>query len=86
MPISSSRILDLLAAAVADERNGRRLGQPHVYNYRRTFDAMTADERLAFDLFLVKMRDELAYEAGTVEHRFRTRVRRMADLADGVQS
>ena len=33
-------------------------------------------------LFLVRMGDELAYEPGTTEHRFRERVRRMAVLAE----
>lgn len=50
MAISSSRILDLLTAAANDERAGMRQNLSHVYNYRRTFFHMSADERLAFDL------------------------------------
>jgi len=80
--ITAGRILDLLVHAASDERLGMTVGPAHVYNYRRTFDAMTTAERLAFDLFLVRTKDALAYEAGTVEHRFATRVRRMAVLAE----
>lgn len=82
MSITESRILDLITAAVADERNGMRQGRTDVYNWRRVFFSMTADERLAFDLFLVRTKDALAYEPGTVENRFRERVQRMARLAE----
>jgi hypothetical protein len=41
---------------------------------------MTAADRLAFDLFLVKTKDPLAYEAGTTESRFRRRVMAMVAL------
>lgn len=81
-PVTESRILDLLAAAVQDERNGMRRGEPHVYNWRRVFFLMTTLERVAFDLFLVRTKDQLAYEPGTVENRFRERVQRMAKLAE----
>jgi hypothetical protein len=43
-----------------------------------TMMQMNADERVAFDLFLVRMKDQLAYEPGTFEHRFRSRVKAMA--------
>jgi hypothetical protein len=69
--VTEGRILDLLAQACA-----------HVKVYglsdtHRVFDRMSEQERLAFDLFLVRTRDPLAFEAGTCEHRFATRVRRM---------
>lgn len=82
MSVTESRLLDIIVAAVQDERQGMRLNEPHVYNYRRVFDRMTQGERLAFDLFLVRTKDALAWEPGTVEHRFKTRVRRMATLAE----
>jgi len=41
---------------------------------------MSADDKLKFDGFLVRMDDPLAYQAGTPESRFRERVRRMAEL------
>lgn len=82
MRVTESRILDLITAAVADERAGMRRNEQHVYNWRRVFFSMTADERVAFDLFLVRTRDALAYEPGTVENRFRERVQRMARLAE----
>jgi len=44
------------------------------------FMQMSDREKLAFDLFLVRTRDPLAYEAGTVEYRFWTRVKRMAGV------
>ena len=40
--------------------------------------AMSERERVAFDLFLVATEDPLAYEAGTPEHRFSTKVVKMA--------
>ena len=40
--------------------------------------AMDRREQLAFDLFLVATEDPLAYEAGTPEHRFSTKVVKMA--------
>jgi hypothetical protein len=69
--VTTGRILDLLADACSRYRlEGSR-------GVSWTFDSMTPRERLAFDLFLVKMGDELAYQAGTTEFRFRERVRRM---------
>lgn len=75
MATSVSRILDLLVEAV------KRYKQEGNRGIDWTFDHMTQDERLAFDLFLVRMNDPLAYEAGTCEYRFRTRVLRMANPA-----
>jgi hypothetical protein len=73
MPVTTGRILDLLAeAATRYKREGRR-------GIDWTFDHTTDEERLAFDLFLVKMKDLLAYEPGTCEHRFRTRAIAMAE-------
>lgn len=67
------KTLDILAEAVQ-----RELARPG--DWRWTFDHMTQAERLRFDGFLVRMEDPLAWEAGTCEHRFGTRVRRMAEL------
>lgn len=72
-PVSSSRILDLLAEGVSRYQQEGRQGVDW------TLLHMTTAERVAFDLFLVRMNDELAWEAGTVEHRFHERVRRMAE-------
>jgi hypothetical protein len=69
---TTAQILNRLTAAVARYMHEGNRGIDW------EFDAMSADERLAFDLFLVRMGDELAYQAGTTEYRFRTRVRRMA--------
>ena len=41
---------------------------------------MDADARLKFDGFLLRMKDPLAYQAGTCENRFVTRVLRMIKL------
>lgn len=46
----------------------------------RVFHNMNDRERLAFDLFLVRMDDPLAWCAGTTEWRFKHRARRMAYL------
>lgn len=65
--------LDLLTEAVrALLRDGR--------SPAATFCRLTAQERLGWDLWLVQVRDPLAWEAGTPERRFTTRVTRMADL------
>lgn len=71
----NGRALDLLAQACA---------QVKVYGFERGwswtyFHGMTAQDKLDFDCFLVRMGDELAYEPGTPESRFRERVRRMTD-------
>lgn len=74
MKVESSRILDLLADAVQGYKQDGEQHIAWVFHH-----CMTADERLAFDLFLVKMKDPLAWEAGTPERRFYTRVKRMAN-------
>lgn len=67
----NGRNLDLLADACARfKREGMR-------GVDWTFFNMSAQERLDFDCFLVRMKDPLAYEAGTTEYRFKTRVERM---------
>lgn len=71
-PVSSSRILDLLADAVKREKT--EPGQGWTWTY---FHVMTPAEHLAFDLWLVRMKDPLAWEAGTPEGRFRQRVQEM---------
>lgn len=68
----TSRILDLLADASQRYKQEGPRGADWTW-----FQGMTAEERLAFDLFLVKMGDPLAYQAGTPESRFRARVGRM---------
>jgi len=73
MPVTSSRILDLLAHACQSTKV-YGLDSAISWTWHRM---MNADERLAFDLFLVKMGDELAWQAGSPESRFRERVRRM---------
>lgn len=75
MNVATSRILDLLADAVAREKR-----EPGAWSWV-WHHAMSSDERSAFDLFLVRMNDLLAYEAGTPESRFRRRVERMARAA-----
>ena len=71
--VTEGRILDLLADGCSrHKRDGSAAW---------TLRHMTQEERLAFDLFLVRTGDELAFEAGTVEHRFMERVRRMVHLA-----
>ncbi len=48
--------------------------------WKVVWSRMSAQEKLRFDLFLVRMNDELAWQAGPPEDRFRTRVLRMAAL------
>ena len=43
------------------------------------FQGMTSDDRLRFDLWLVKMKDRLAWQAGSTEWRFKQRVKAMAE-------
>lgn len=71
--VSSNRILDLLAHAC---HRAKHDGLDSAVSWT-WFHEANADDRLAFDLFLVKMGDELAYQAGSPESRFRERVRRM---------
>ncbi len=67
--VSNARILDLLAQAVK--------GDVHWVFHR----GMSAAERSAFDFFLVRMKDPLAWQAGTTESRFLARVARMKEQA-----
>jgi hypothetical protein len=76
MSVTSGRIMDLLAEACMRARI-----EPIDDACTRVFRCMTDAERLAFDFFLVRTGDPLAYEPGTTEHRFRTRVRRMIEAA-----
>lgn len=75
--VSSSRILDRLADACARWRYSASIGRTGPDGALDVFFSMSDSERLAFDLFLVSMDDELAHQAGTCEHRFIERVRRM---------
>jgi len=70
--ITTDRILDCLTEAVTRVKRGDADGATWVW-----FQGMTAQEHRAFDLFLVRMGDELAYMAGTPERRFKMRVHRM---------
>lgn len=76
-PTTVSRILDLLADGCAREK--RLAGQ-----WAYTYHGMTAGERVAFDLFLVRMDDLLARQAGQPADRFRDRVIRMVHPETGV--
>lgn len=73
LQVTEGRILDLLAEGCTrfKAEGGRGIAW--------TFMHMTRQERVAFDLFLVRTKDALAYQAGTVESRFTTRVRRMVE-------
>lgn len=69
---TEAEILDLLADTV---KHVKLYGASEARNvYARLPNSL----RMAFDLFLVRTKDPLAYEAGTGEHRFCTRVERMA--------
>jgi hypothetical protein len=70
-PVTEGRILDAIAEAVR-----RELMRPG--DWRWTWDQLSKAERLAFDLFLVRTKDPLAWEPGTPESRFGGRVLRMA--------
>ena len=69
----NGRALDLLAQAC---ERARREGFDAAISWTYHMQ-MSAQDRLDFDCFLVRMKDELAYQAGTPESRFRERVRRM---------
>jgi len=73
MQVSTSRILDCLADA-CQRTKLEGLDAAIAWTWHH---CMSADEHLAFDLFLVRMKDELAWQAGSPESRFRERVRRM---------
>jgi hypothetical protein len=74
MSVPESRILDLLAEGC--ERQKREGSASWAWQWT------TQEERLAFDLFLVRTGDELAYQPGTPESRFNERVRRMVHLSE----
>jgi hypothetical protein len=60
--------IDLLTEACQRfKREGRR-------GIDWVFDHMSSRERLAFDLWLVEVGDQLAWEPGTTEYRFHARV------------
>lgn len=67
-------ILDFITEAVHRELRGERDGWSWVF-----FHEMSANDHLRFDLWLVKMGDPLASEAGTPENRFRRRVMAMVN-------
>ena len=71
---TTGRIMDLITTAVH-----LHLGLV-VDGIFQTFATMDSRERLAFDLFLVRMDHAQAYQAGTVEERFRNVVLRHAEL------
>ncbi len=71
----NGRALDLLAMACTRAKlEGVEAACSWVY-----FMQTTEQDRLDFDCFLVRMKDPLANQAGTPEHRFRERVRRMVE-------
>jgi hypothetical protein len=70
--VTEGRILDCIADACNRIRKGDPAGAQWVW-----FQCMTADEHLAFDLFLVRVDDPLAYVAGHPFTRFDRRVRAM---------
>ena len=72
--VTASRILDCLAQA-CQRTKVDGLDSAIAWTWHHV---MNAEERAAFDLFLVKTNDELAWQAGAPESRFRERVRRMA--------
>lgn len=71
--VTEGQILDRLARAV------RRYKAEGKGGIDWEFFNMSQEERVAFDLFLVRVKDPLAYEPGSVEHRFNVRVMRMAE-------
>lgn len=68
------QILDFLTEAV--HRYLREGDQGIAWTFHQS---MTSDDRLRFDLWLVKMKDRLAWQPGTTEYRFRQRVKAMAE-------
>ena len=75
MTVSTSTIIDHITIAIGRVKT---YGQSEAVNY---FLSMPQEDRLAFDLFLVKMQDPLAYEPGSPQWRFSERVRRMVELS-----
>lgn len=75
---SNSEVLDALADCVArivrePERHAELIAIDYFWAYQRI--------RVGFDYFLVRMDDELAYQAGSPQSRWVERVTRMAHLA-----
>lgn len=85
-PDSNARCIDHLTACVKRVAHYAKMlpirypneERKHAEEYYR--QAMTEADRLAFDCFLVRMKDPLAYEPGTPIHRFVTRALRMFEL------
>ena len=73
--VTTNEVLDLLASAVNATLRGDEGAASWTFHH-----GMDDTGRVAFDLFLVRMGDELAYQAGTCESRFLERVRRMVAL------
>ena len=67
--------LDFLAEAANRCLRGDSAGASWVWHH-----VMSDAQRLDFDFFLVRMADELAFQPGTPESRFKERVRRMVTL------
>lgn len=72
--VTEAQLIDHLVKAAKTELRGEN-GITWEY-----FHVMTQEEKLAFDLFLVRTKDELAYQPGTPESRFRIKVQRMVEL------
>jgi len=72
---TEGEIIGFMAQAARRVLNGDSRGIEWVF-----FQCMDETARVAFDLFLVRTKDPLAYEAGTVEYRFKAKVQRIVDL------
>lgn len=68
------KILDFLTDAV--HRYIREGEQGIAWTFHQ---CMTGEDHVRFDLWLVKMKDPLAWEPGTPESRFRRRAKAMAE-------
>ena len=75
--VTEGMILDHLAAAIA---RAKVYGRTDIRSYFCLH--LSSEVRVAFDLFLVRTKDPLAFEAGSCEQRFFTRVSRMLDLTE----
>lgn len=73
-PVSESRIIDLLTQAANRILLGDSDGAHWVF-----YHCMSDRERVAFDLYLVRTKDELGFLAGTTFDRFRLRVTQMVE-------
>jgi hypothetical protein len=70
---TESRILDIIVSAVQRYKSEGMRGIEWVFDR-----SMTQEDKLAFDLFLVRTKDSLAFQPGTTEYRFKARVIAMA--------